>query len=110
MHGRTLLISVITVLAVVIAAFATLATCHYFLLRKPSLQGKCGGGGAGAIGHAFRAGAIHHGRRGGIRRRARGGGSAAAAGATAGMKRVSFQVELNARAWRQWDGRGNARV
>ena len=43
MHGRALLISVITVLAVVIAAFATLATCHYFLLRKPSLQGKCGG-------------------------------------------------------------------
>jgi len=43
MHGRTLLISVIAVLAVVIAAFATLATCHYFLLRKPSLQGKCRG-------------------------------------------------------------------
>src|ERR1039458_241975 len=43
MHGRTLLISVITVLAVVISAFASLATCHYFLLRKPSLQGKCGG-------------------------------------------------------------------
>jgi hypothetical protein len=43
MPSRTLLISVITVLAVVIAAFAILATCHYFLLWKPSLQGKCGG-------------------------------------------------------------------
>jgi hypothetical protein len=43
MQGRTLLIPVITVLAVVIAASAILATCHYFLLWKPSLQGKCEG-------------------------------------------------------------------
>jgi hypothetical protein len=43
MQGRKLLISVITVLALVIAAFATLFTCHYFLLWKPSLEGKCGG-------------------------------------------------------------------
>ena len=30
-------------LAVVIAAIFALFTCHYFLLWKPSLQGKCGG-------------------------------------------------------------------
>jgi|SRR5208282_1376060 len=29
--------------AVVIAVFLALVTCHYFLLWKPSLQGKCGG-------------------------------------------------------------------
>jgi len=28
---------------VVVAAFIVLATCNYFLLWKPSLQGKCGG-------------------------------------------------------------------
>jgi hypothetical protein len=43
MQGRTFLISAITVLAVVIAAFAALFTCHYFLLWKPSVQGKCEG-------------------------------------------------------------------
>lgn len=43
MRGRTMLGSAITVLAVVIAAFVALFTCHYFLLLKPSLQGKCGG-------------------------------------------------------------------
>jgi hypothetical protein len=43
MQGRKLLISAITVLAVVIASFVTLFTCHYFLLWKPSLEGKCGG-------------------------------------------------------------------
>jgi hypothetical protein len=30
-------------LAVVVAAFFALFTCNYFLLWKPSLQGKCGG-------------------------------------------------------------------
>lgn len=30
-------------LAVAIATFFALVTCHYFLLWKPSLQGKCGG-------------------------------------------------------------------
>lgn len=43
MRGTTPLISVVTVLEVVIATFAILGTCHYFLLTKPSLQGKCGG-------------------------------------------------------------------
>ena len=43
MQGRTLFISIITVLVMIIAAFAVLAACHYFLLWKPSLQGKCGG-------------------------------------------------------------------
>jgi hypothetical protein len=43
MPGRKLLIPAITILAVVIAGLAALFTCHYFLLSKPSLEGKCGG-------------------------------------------------------------------
>jgi hypothetical protein len=43
MQSRKLLISVITFIALPIAAVAILFTCHYFLLWKPSLEGKCGG-------------------------------------------------------------------
>jgi len=43
MQSRKLLISAISLLAVLIAAVAILFTCHYFLLWKPSLEGKCGG-------------------------------------------------------------------
>jgi hypothetical protein len=40
MQGRKSLISVITVLPVVVV---TLFVCHYFLLWRPSQEGKCGG-------------------------------------------------------------------
>jgi hypothetical protein len=43
MQRRTLSISVTIVLAVVIAAFSILFTCDYFLLWKPSHEGRCGG-------------------------------------------------------------------
>jgi hypothetical protein len=43
MQSRKLLISAISLLAVLIAAVAILFTCHYFLLWKPSHEGKCGG-------------------------------------------------------------------
>ena len=33
----------LTVLALVVVVFVALFACHYFLLWKPSLQGKCGG-------------------------------------------------------------------
>src|SRR5260370_22680460 len=40
---KRLLKRLLITLAVVIAAFFALFTCSYFLLWKPSLQGKCGG-------------------------------------------------------------------
>lgn len=40
---KRLLKRLLITLAVVIAAFFALFTCNYFLLWKPSLQGKCGG-------------------------------------------------------------------
>jgi hypothetical protein len=43
MQSRKLLISAITLLAVLIATVAILFTCDYFLLWKPSHEGKCGG-------------------------------------------------------------------
>jgi hypothetical protein len=43
MQGKALLFSIITIPALVIASLATLASCHYFLLQRPSFQGKCGG-------------------------------------------------------------------
>lgn len=40
---RWLLPIFLTVFVVLVAAFVVLATCNYYFLWKPSLQGKCGG-------------------------------------------------------------------